>query len=71
MQFIHNAWYVAGWASEFGEDLRRVTILATHLVMYRTSEGDVIALEDRCPTAFYHCPKDGASATAYNADITV
>ena len=29
MQFIHNAWYVAGWASEFGEDLRRVTILAT------------------------------------------
>ena len=49
MQFIHDAWYVAGWASEFGEDLRRVTILATHLVMYRTSEGDVIALEDRCP----------------------
>ena len=49
MQFIHNAWYVAGWAFEFGEDLRRVTILATHLVMYRTAEGDVIALEDRCP----------------------
>ena len=49
MQFIHNAWYVAGWASEFGEELRRVTVLATHLVMYRTSEGNVVALEDRCP----------------------
>ncbi len=47
--FVRNAWYVAGWSSEFGEPLQRVTILEQHLVMYRTSTGDVIALEDRCP----------------------
>ncbi len=47
--FIKNAWYVAGWSSEFGDELRRVTMLNEHLVMYRTSSGDVVALEDRCP----------------------
>lgn len=47
--FIKNAWYVAGWSSEFGEELRRVTMLNEHLVMYRSSNNTVIALEDRCP----------------------
>ena len=47
--FVKNAWYVAGWSSEFGESLQRVTILEQHLVMYRTSDGTVVALEDRCP----------------------
>ena len=49
MEYIKNTWYVAGWASEFGEGLRRVTLLERHLVMYRASTGHVIALEDRCP----------------------
>ena len=47
--FIKNAWYVAGWSSEFGDQLRRVTMLDEHLVMYRSSNNTVIALEDRCP----------------------
>jgi len=47
--FVKNAWYVAGWSSEFGDALQRVTVLAQHLVMYRTSAGKVVALEDRCP----------------------
>ena len=49
MQFINNAWYVAGWSSEFGDGLSRVTVLDRHLVMYRLSSGEVVALEDRCP----------------------
>ena len=49
MQYLRNAWYVAGWASEFSHELQRVTMLETDLVMYRTSNGDVVALEDRCP----------------------
>ncbi|RMF36823.1 MAG: aromatic ring-hydroxylating dioxygenase subunit alpha [Alphaproteobacteria bacterium] len=49
MEYVRNAWYVAGFASEFGEDLRRVTILEEHLVMFRASDGRVVALEDRCP----------------------
>ena len=47
--YVRNAWYVAGWASEFTEDLRRVTVLGEHLVMYRIDANTVVALEDRCP----------------------
>jgi len=47
--FVKNAWYVAGWSSDFGEPLQRVTVLEEHLVMYRTSQEKVIALQDRCP----------------------
>ena len=49
MEYVRNAWYVAGWASEFGEELRRITILEEHIVTFRNSHGKVVALEDRCP----------------------
>jgi vanillate O-demethylase monooxygenase subunit len=48
-QFVRNAWYVAGWSRDFGENLRPLQILGEHLVMYRASSGRVVALEDRCP----------------------
>ena len=49
MQFVRNAWYVAGWASEFDRTLRRFTILGDDIVMYRGEDGEVCALRDRCP----------------------
>lgn len=49
MSFVKNAWYVAGWSRDFGDDLKKVTIVDQNMVMYRTSEGNVVALEDRCP----------------------
>jgi len=49
MDYVRNAWYVAGWSSEFDDSLRRVTVLEEHVVMFRTASGDVAALEDRCP----------------------
>ncbi len=49
MEFVENAWYVAGWSSEFDDELRRVTVLDRHVLMYRCSDGTVAALEDRCP----------------------
>ncbi|VAV88900.1 Vanillate O-demethylase oxygenase subunit [hydrothermal vent metagenome] len=49
MTFVKNAWYVAGWASEFGDELRALTILEQNIVMFRASTGKVVALEDRCP----------------------
>ncbi len=49
MDYVKNAWYVAGWASEFDGELRRVTILEENIVMYRNSKGVVVGLEDRCP----------------------
>ncbi len=47
--YVRNAWYVAGWSSEFDDSLKRVVILEQPVVMYRTSNGLVAALEDQCP----------------------
>lgn len=49
MSFVKNAWYVAGWSRDFDEDLSEVMITGEPMVMYRTSAGQVVALEDRCP----------------------
>lgn len=49
MNFVKNAWYVAGWGSEFSHQLHQVKILNEDLVMFRDSTGDVVALQDRCP----------------------
>lgn len=49
MEYVKNAWYVAGWSSEFDDALRPVTIIEENLVMFRNSSGAVVALEDRCP----------------------
>ncbi|WP_343615913.1 aromatic ring-hydroxylating dioxygenase subunit alpha [Novosphingobium sp.] len=47
--FVHNAWYVAGWADELksGERLGR-TFLGQPVALFRTASGQVGALEDRC-----------------------
>ncbi len=52
MKFVNNAWYVAGWASEFKSQLKSITILERNIVAYRTSNGQVVALDDRCPHKF-------------------
>ncbi|HEY8580928.1 MAG TPA: aromatic ring-hydroxylating dioxygenase subunit alpha [Beijerinckiaceae bacterium] len=49
MTFLWNAWYVAGWPREFGDALVAKTLLGRPLVFYRAADGDVVALEDRCP----------------------
>jgi vanillate O-demethylase monooxygenase subunit len=46
---IRNAWYVAGWADDFAlNDLRQVNVAGRILVFWRTSEGSVVAFDDRC-----------------------
>ena len=52
MKFVNNAWYVAGWASEFESRLKSITILERNIVAYRTIDGRVVALDDRCPHKF-------------------
>jgi vanillate O-demethylase monooxygenase subunit len=52
MSYVKNAWYVAGWACEFADTLTRVTLLDQNIVMFRASDGKVIALEDLCPHRF-------------------
>ena len=47
--FLKNAWYVAATDHELGRHLLAVKILGEDIVLYRTQDGGVAALEDACP----------------------
>ena len=47
--FLRNAWYVAGWAENFGRHLTALTIMEEPIVIYRTEAGQAVALADECP----------------------
>jgi len=49
MSFVKNAWYVAGWSTDFGQALTPLIICDETLVAFRASDGTVALLEDRCP----------------------
>ncbi len=46
--FPLNAWYAAAWDAEIKYSLTPRTICDKHVVMYRTTAGRVVALEDAC-----------------------
>lgn len=46
--YLKNAWYVAGWSHHVGNDLLARTICEEPIVFFRTEDGSVAALEDRC-----------------------
>ena len=47
--FLRNCWYVAAWSHEIGTDLLSRKILGEAVCFYRTTNGEVAALSDRCP----------------------
>jgi len=47
-KFLRNAWYVAAWGHELGDEPLARTILGEPLVLFRMVDGAVVALEDRC-----------------------
>ncbi|HWK71567.1 MAG TPA: aromatic ring-hydroxylating dioxygenase subunit alpha [Burkholderiaceae bacterium] len=47
--FLKNAWYVAASDHEIGRHLHSTRILGEDIVLYRTLDGGVAALEDACP----------------------
>ena len=51
--WIRNAWYVAAWTHEIEPGrIHARTIIDQPLVLYATSDGSIVALEDRCPHRF-------------------
>jgi vanillate O-demethylase monooxygenase subunit len=52
-RYLHNTWYVAAWSDDLADGgvLGR-TILKEPVVLYRTDNGEVVALQDRCPHRF-------------------
>jgi phenylpropionate dioxygenase-like ring-hydroxylating dioxygenase large terminal subunit len=47
--FIFDDWYVAAFAEDVGPQLLAKTLLGKGIVMYRSADGQVVAMEDRCP----------------------
>src|SRR5258708_23815280 len=51
--YLRNAWYVAAWSDDLGDgQLLGRTIMKHPIVLYRKSDGNVAALQDRCPHRF-------------------
>ncbi len=48
LPLLHEHWYVAGLAEEFGREPIGRTLLERSIVFYRTEAGDLIALQNRC-----------------------
>lgn len=46
--FVRNQWYVAAYGTELGHGLLGRTICGEPIVLYRTGDGQVTALADRC-----------------------
>lgn len=53
LDFVRNAWYVAGWSHDFTRALAARRYLDEAVVMYRTASGEVSALADRCAHRAY------------------
>lgn len=47
-QFVRNQWYVAAYGSEVGRELFGRTICGEPLLFWRTLDGEVVAMSDRC-----------------------
>jgi phenylpropionate dioxygenase-like ring-hydroxylating dioxygenase large terminal subunit len=52
MSFIKNAWYMAGWSEELGDQLLSRRLFDRQIVLFRKGDGSIAALADRCPHRF-------------------
>lgn len=49
MRGLRNCWYVVAWSDDLVHALTPRTVLGEPLVLYRTQDGDPVALADLCP----------------------
>lgn len=62
-QFPANAWYMAAWSSEVGDDLFARRLLGIPVLIYRLADGVVVACEDICPHRFAPLSRGRKTAT--------
>ncbi|MSQ71120.1 MAG: aromatic ring-hydroxylating dioxygenase subunit alpha [Betaproteobacteria bacterium] len=61
MDFLRNAWYMAGWAGELAPgDILGRTLCGQPIVLYRGTTGNVGALEDTCCHRHYPLSASGS-----------
>jgi len=49
LDFVRNAWYVAGWSRDLEKEILPFEIVGIRIAMFRDTSGQAHALEDRCP----------------------
>jgi phenylpropionate dioxygenase-like ring-hydroxylating dioxygenase large terminal subunit len=49
MQYVRNTWYPLAWSHDITRTLTRRTVIEQNVVLYRSSDGSVVALDDLCP----------------------
>jgi vanillate O-demethylase monooxygenase subunit len=47
--YVLNTWYPLTWSRNVGRSLSAHIVVERHLVLYRTGDGKVVAMEDACP----------------------
>lgn len=52
MTYLRNSWYAAAYQTEVGDKPFARQLLGEHVVFFRTADGIVHGLEDRCPHRF-------------------
>lgn len=52
MTYLRNGWYCAGWSRQLGDKPQQRLFLGEPIVLFRRSNGAVVALGDRCPHRF-------------------
>jgi len=52
LSYLRNCWYAAAYTDEVGDAPFARQLLGEYVVIFRTSDGAVHALEDRCPHRF-------------------
>ena len=52
MNFLRNTWYCAGWSEEIKDRPLARTLLNEPVMFFRTTDGTIAALADRCPHRF-------------------
>ncbi|MBB5684891.1 aromatic ring-hydroxylating dioxygenase subunit alpha [Sphingobium boeckii] len=51
-KFLRNSWYCAGWSTDVTDNPVGIKILSEEIVLFRTSDGTLAALNGRCPHRF-------------------
>ncbi|MDB5570668.1 MAG: vanillate O-demethylase oxygenase [Hyphomicrobiales bacterium] len=69
--FLKNFWYIAGFRRDVGATPVRRLVLGRPVVLYRTPQGEAVALEDRCvhrqaPLSLGAVQADGAIQCPYH-----
>jgi len=50
--YLNNAWYCVGWKQDIEEKPKGIKVLGKHLVLFRKEDGDIVAMDGRCPHRF-------------------